>query len=167
MPDYRDLFEQGIYDLDQGVRVFAGTTDDAFYIDLGAAFDTLNLRVPVLSDAQDVAAARFAPDDVSGYNVNTIALQVPIDLLTRGGNLPSADDPDATHRHLRRDRAQADRGARGPGEPIEVQGLAVQVQRMGNPLFNELIIGTGFKDDWSRARPVERRRLRRRSRSIR
>ena len=35
---------QGIYDLGNGVRVFAGTVDDPFYIDLGAAFDTLNFR---------------------------------------------------------------------------------------------------------------------------
>jgi hypothetical protein len=135
------------------VRVFAGTTDDAFFIDLGATFDTLNLRVPVLSDAQDAAAARFAPDDVAGYNVNTIALQVPISLLTRSGNLPSADDQDATigtYGSTSRSRIEE----RRPGQPINGQGLAVQVQRMGNPLFNELVIGTGFKDAWSRARPV-------------
>ncbi len=153
MPDYQSLFEQGIYDLDEGVRVFAGTTDDAFFIDLGATFDTLNLRVPVLSDAQDAAAARFAPDDVAGYNVNTIALQVPIGLLTRSGNLPSADDPDATigtYGSTSRSRIEE----RRPGQPINAQGLAVQVQRMGNPLFNELVIGTGFKDEWSRARPA-------------
>jgi hypothetical protein len=95
MPDYETLFAQGFYDLDHGVRAFAGTTDDAFYIDLGAAFDSLNFRVipgaastgvpAVLSDDQDMAAARFVPDDVSGYNVNSIVLQVPISLLTRKG----------------------------------------------------------------------------------
>jgi hypothetical protein len=153
MPDYESLYEQGIYDLDQGVRVFAGTTDDAFFIDLGAAFDTLNLRIPVLSDAQDMAAARFAPDDVSGYNVNTIALQVPISLLTRDGNLPGADDPDATiGTYGSTSRKQVEE--RRPGRPIDAQGFSVQVQRMGNPLINELVIGTGFKDEWSRSRPV-------------
>jgi hypothetical protein len=44
MPDYPSLAAQGIYDLGGGVRVFAGTVDDPFYIDLGAAFDTLNYR---------------------------------------------------------------------------------------------------------------------------
>src|SRR6516164_3808040 len=39
MPDYNSLFNQGIYDLGNGVRAFAGTVDDPFYIDLGAAFD--------------------------------------------------------------------------------------------------------------------------------
>ena len=59
---------------------------------LGAAFDSLNFRkIPgpgstgvagVLSDQQDRANANFVADEVSGYNVNTIALQVPIALLT-------------------------------------------------------------------------------------
>src|SRR5437870_11363603 len=44
MPEYQQLFKQGIYDLSKGVRVFAGTVDDPFYIDLGAAFDSLNFR---------------------------------------------------------------------------------------------------------------------------
>jgi hypothetical protein len=153
MPEYESLFEQGIYDLDQGVRVFAGTTDDAFFIDLGATFDTLNLRVPVLSDAQDTTAGRFAPDDVSGYNVNTIALQVPIKLLTRNGNQPGENDRDATigtYGSISRKMIEL----RRPGREIKGRGPSIQVQRMGNPLFNELIIGTGFKDDWSRAQPV-------------
>ena len=65
MPKYRELFEQGIYQLAGGVKVFSGTTDDAFYIDLGATFDSLNFRkVPgpgstgipaVLSGQQDRA----------------------------------------------------------------------------------------------------------------
>jgi hypothetical protein len=164
MPGYTDLMSQGIYDLDHRVRVFAGTTNDAFYIDLGAAFDSLNFRVipgpgstgipAVLSDAQDAAAVRFVPDDVSGYNVNTIALQVPISLLTRDGNMPSMDDPaatigtyGATYRHGVELRAHE--------RPVRSEGKFVQVQRMGNPLFNELIIGTGFKDLWSRSRPED------------
>ena len=45
MPDYQALFNQGIYELGNGVRVFAGTVDDPFFIDLGAAFDSLNFRM--------------------------------------------------------------------------------------------------------------------------
>jgi len=47
MPKYNELFKQGIYDLDNDVRVFAGTVDDPFYIDLGAAFDSFNFRMGV------------------------------------------------------------------------------------------------------------------------
>jgi hypothetical protein len=46
MPSYDSLAAQGMYDLGGGIRVFAGQRDDPFFIDLGAAFDTLNLRSP-------------------------------------------------------------------------------------------------------------------------
>jgi len=57
MPNYPALAAQGVYSLGNGMRVFAGTVDDPFYIDLGAAFDSLNFRTGagggVLSPAQD------------------------------------------------------------------------------------------------------------------
>ena len=87
--DYAALYEQGIYTLSSGIKVFAGTTDDAFWIDLGAAFDTFNLRTSVapgvMSPAQDAASENFSPDTVSGYGVNTIAIELPVNLLTRIG----------------------------------------------------------------------------------
>ena len=88
MPNYQALYDQGIYDLGNGIRVFAGTTDDPFYIDLGAAFDSLNFRPEagggVLSQADDDNnAVNVAADDVSGFNVNTIAIEIPIRFLTR------------------------------------------------------------------------------------
>ena len=64
--DYGALFEQAVYTTADGVKVFAGTTDDAFWIDLGAAFDTANFRtlgsgVPgVLTAEEDAAAQNFA-----------------------------------------------------------------------------------------------------------
>jgi hypothetical protein len=144
--------------------VFAGTTDDEFYIDLGAAFDSLNFRkVPgpgstgipaVLSRQQDKADANFVADDVSGYNVNTIALQVPITLLTASGGQPPPDSAEATiGTYGATLRQQTER--RDPLQPVKGEGDWVQVQRMGNPLFNELIIGTGFKDLWSRSDPKD------------
>jgi Domain of unknown function (DUF4331) len=45
--DYAALYQQGSYSLPADIKVFAGTTDDAFWIDLGAAFDTFNLRSSV------------------------------------------------------------------------------------------------------------------------
>ena len=38
MPNYAALAAQGIYSLGNGIRVFAGTVDDPFYIDLGRGF---------------------------------------------------------------------------------------------------------------------------------
>jgi hypothetical protein len=55
--------------------------DDPFYIDLGAAFDSLNFRMgvggvlPPAEDADDTH--NYAPDAVADFNVNSIVLEVP------------------------------------------------------------------------------------------
>ena len=70
MPNYTSLFNQGIYTLGSGVKVWAGTADDPFFIDLGAAFDSLNFRAgvgPILSPAIDADDTHnYAPDAVGG-----------------------------------------------------------------------------------------------------
>ena len=158
MPNYQKLFRQGINDLGKGVRVFAGTVDDPFYIDLGAAFDSLNFRMgvggilPAAEDADDTH--NYAPDAVAGFNVNSIVLEVPITMLTVDGKLHNANDKDAvigtygaTSRQrvtVRSDSAQADSG----------KNQWRQVNREGNSLINELIIGTGSKDKFSIDDPV-------------
>src|ERR1700722_6601490 len=96
MPNYKALFTQGIYHLDHGVKVWAGTADDPFFIDLGAAFDSLNFRSgvgPVLSPSIDADDTHnYAPDAVGAYNVNSIVLEVPITMLTVDGKLHPASD---------------------------------------------------------------------------
>ena len=97
--DYNALFNAGIYDTDvSDVKVFAGTTDDAFWIDLGGAFDTFNTGITagVLSAAQDAAKVNFASDYVSGYAVNSIAIEVPVAMLTSTGNVEPATSTAAT-----------------------------------------------------------------------
>jgi hypothetical protein len=165
MPRYADLARQGIYELDNGVRVFAGTVDDPFYIDLGAAFDTLNFRpsasgvsvTGLLSDAQDADDTKnFAPDDVAGFNVNTIVLEVPITMLASDGHLHSPDDPKAiigTYGTTSRPRIKI--LSRTPGRTPLLSKNFVQMQRMGNALINELLIGTGDKDKFSMSEPAD------------
>jgi hypothetical protein len=155
--DYAALFEQGIHTLPSGITVFAGTTDDAFWIDLGAAFDTFNLRSSVapgvLSPAQDAANENFAPDTVSGYAVNTIAIEIPVNLLTSTGRVEPATSPAATlgvWGTTSRPRVSVRRNVDGVPDR---SGLFRQVQRVGNPLINELIIGTGSKDRFSMDQP--------------
>ncbi len=155
--DYVSLFNQGIYDLPAGIKVFAGSTDDAFWIDLGAAFDTFNLRNTVapgvLSAAQDAANVNIAPDTVSGYGVNTIAIEIPVQFLTRTGRVEPATSPAATlgvWATTSRPRVSVRRNNTGV---IDRSGQFRQVQRMGNPLINELIIGTGSKDRFSMDAP--------------
>ncbi len=157
--NYPLLFQQGIYSLPNGVSVFAGTVDDPFWIDLGAAFDTANFRtlgsgVPaVLTPAEDLAAQNFASDTVSGYAVNAIAIEVPIEMLTRTGRIEPATSPAATIGVWATTSRPRVTVRRSP-EPALTEGDFRQVQRMGNPLFNELIIGTGSKDRFSMDEPA-------------
>jgi hypothetical protein len=152
MPNYQDLFQQGIYDLGDGVRVFAGTVDDPFYIDLGAAFDSLNFRMGVggvlsgTRDADDIH--NYAPDAVAGFNVNSIVLEVPTAMLTVDGQLHPAGDKNAvigTYGATSRRRITI---RRRTGK-VDSEGQWRQVNREGNSLINELIIGTGSKDRFS------------------
>jgi hypothetical protein len=156
MPNYSALFRQGINDLGNGVRVFAGTVDDPFYIDLGAAFDSFNFRMNVGGilnprvDADDTH--NYAPDAVTGFNVNSIVLEVPITMLTVDGKIHGASDKEAVigtygeterqHITIRRSNGTANS-----------EGVWQQVNREGNPLINELIIGTGSKDLFSVSDP--------------
>jgi hypothetical protein len=152
--DYDALFNQGIYSAGAGIRVFAGTTDDAFWIDLGGAFDTLNTSKapPVLSPAEDAALVNLAADTVSGYAVNSIAIEVPISMLTSNGQINPPTSPAATIGVWATTSRQRQTVRRSP-LPALHSGSYLQVQRMGNPLINELLVGTGYKDRFSMDQP--------------
>ena len=148
MPDYEGLAAQGIYSLSGGGKVFAGQRDETFYIDLGGTFDTVNLRrtPPVLTPAEDAnnGANPFGVDHLSGFNVNTIAIEVPIASIT--------DNPNAViglYATTSRSKFRV-LGATGAAQNV---GPWVQVSRLANPLVNELIIGTSHKDFWNATRP--------------
>jgi len=151
--DYERLFGLGTYSLGDHVRVFAGTTDDAFWIDLGGAFDTFNTHVfPVLTAVQDASVQNFAADTLSGYAVNTIAIEVPVSLLTRTGRVEPADSPAATI-GVWATTSRPGITVRRSAKPALQVGRFRQVQRMGNPLVNELLVGTGYKDRFSMDQP--------------
>jgi hypothetical protein len=151
--DYPALFAAGTYTTSTpDVKVFAGTVDDPFWIDLGAAFDTFNLRSTVapgvLSPAQDASLTNIAPDTVSGYSVNAIAIEVPVSMLTRTGAVEAATSTAATIGVFGTTSRPRVTTRRAPLPAVNA-GSFSQIQRMGNPLINELLIGTGFKDRFS------------------
>jgi hypothetical protein len=143
-----------VFNLANNVRVFAGTVDDPFYIDLGAAFDSLNFRMGVggiLSAAVDADDTHnYAPDAVAGYNVNSIVLEVPVTMLTVDGKLHGPGDKEAvigTYGATSRPMISV---RRTTNSSVAYQ----QVNREGNSLINELIIGTGSKDKFSTDDPA-------------
>jgi hypothetical protein len=148
MPNYEALAAQGIYPLANGGKVFAGQRDDTFYIDLGATFDTLNLRrtPPLLTPEEDANdfVNPFGNDTLSGLNVSTIAIEVPISSVTSTPNgFIGAYVSTARQKVRIKEDDQGDVAA----------GPWVQVSRMANPLVNELIIGTDTKDRWNATDP--------------
>src|SRR5437773_752890 len=152
-----------------------GMVDDPFFIDLGAAFDTGDFRagasgipgvmtVGAPGSGDDGANANFAPDTVSGFAVNAIALQVPITWLTSTGKVEASTSTAATigiwgttsrPRITIRRSPLPDRSFPNTVNPIVAGRLFRQVQRLGNPLINELIVGIGSKDYWSMSQPVD------------
>lgn len=149
MPNYEDLASQGIYGLSNGGKVAAGQRDETFYIDLGAVFDTLNLRAPpILNAGQDAMnnANPFGNDAFSGFNVSSIAIEVPIASITNNFNGVIGMYA-ATGR-------QKFKVLTATGATVNA-GQFQQVSRMANPLVNELIIGTGQKDFWNATEPED------------
>jgi hypothetical protein len=151
--DYDALFREGTYSLPNNVRVFAGTVDDPFWIDLGGTFDTLNTHnPPILTVSQDQQAVNLSSDTVSGFAVNAIAIEVPITMLTRTGRVEPATSPAATIGVWATTSREQVTVRLSPQRAVGI-GSFRQVQRMGNPLINELLVGVGSKDRFSMDQP--------------
>lgn len=153
IPDYEGLTKQGVYSLNNGGRVFTGQRDETFYIDLGATFDTLNFRAPpILDPTQDAVDTMnpFGNDMFSGFNINTIAIEVPISDIS--------DDPNAVIGMYASTSRRKIKTLLNNGTSRGI-GPYVQVARMANPLVNELIIGTGQKDRWNASNPRNENRF--------
>jgi hypothetical protein len=159
MPDYPALAAQGIFsDAATGIRVFAGQRAETFYIDLGAVFDTLNLRryLPALTgpgeDADNVNP--FGVNRFAGFNISTIAIEVPISRVTSDGKAAASKNPVIG---VYANTSQQKVTVLGEDDKPKAadDGQWVQVSRMANPLVNELIITTPFKDGWNAAKPED------------
>jgi len=136
MPNYEKLSNQAITS-GGGLRSFAGQADDSFFLDL-RVFDLL-----YGADLSEVGN-----DTLDGYNVNTIALQVPKAELARGGN--GGDNPIiGVWSTTSRPSAEV----RGTDGRITFQGDFVQVSRLGMPLVNEVVVPVAFKDRFNASKP--------------
>lgn len=155
-PDYAALASAAVATLPNGGgRVFAGPRDDPFFVDIGAIGDLLTLRpIQQLHNVPPVLPSADGVDGLAGFNVHTIALQIPTARLVRGGNVPTAiDAPNAVigvWASASRSRVTIlNAGATGR------QGLGgtQQVSRLGMPLVNEVIIPLAFKDIFNASEP--------------
>jgi hypothetical protein len=146
MPNYQALVDQSVRSLRGGGQVFVGQRDDPFFIDLGVTFDLVNFR-----DATTGNAGGYK-DDLAGYAVHSFVLKLPERALTRNGK--AVGGPDAKNAAVgvwasteRRKLEVSDGRGRGG------RGRFVQVNRLGNPLINELFIPLSRKDEFNRTKP--------------
>jgi hypothetical protein len=160
-PAYAALAHSGIHGLSGGHgKVFAGQRQEGFYVDLGSIFDLGALRPFQNLHLIPLPAVTPGVNGAKHLNVHTIALQVPIGDLTKDGSSTFSGNGDsravvgiwtAAYRRQARIRPDADEG--GDGEDVE-SGPWVQVSRLGNPLFNEVIVPMSKKDRWNSLQPA-------------
>jgi Domain of unknown function (DUF4331) len=148
-PHYEKLAAQAIHKIARGHTVFAGQRLEGFYVDLGAVFDLADLR-PFENLHITAMAAAHGVDATHDFGVHSIALKVPKRELTSNGSTPS--DPMSATSVIGVWTAASRRRAvirqAGTGSMHEA-GPWVQVSRLGNPLFNEVIVPLGDKDRWN------------------
>ena len=158
-PNYETALGQpSVFTLANGMRVFAGPRDDAFYFDSGATFDFLNFRppAPVLTGADTGQGAAYptAVDGFAGYNISLIAIEMPISMATANGSVPtSTTDPNAHIAAWASTNRQIVTVRPSPFNDINY-GEYVQVDRVGNPLTVEALIPLPMKDYWNRSLPA-------------
>jgi hypothetical protein len=147
-----------IGNLRNGGRAFAGQRDDPFYLDEKGIFDLVNLCRPGLFNIP--GARRTDCEDVfAGFNVFTLALEIPTRDLFPGG-IPHngelrADSTDSLLRIWfgirRREREIVDKNKVVTGYRYE--GSFKQVGREALPLFNAGIVGTARHTLYLRTTP--------------
>jgi hypothetical protein len=129
MPNYEALRDQAVTAIGSGdgrLRSFAGQADDPFFLDL-RVFDLL--YGGDLSEAGD--------DTLTGFNVNSVALQVPMDKLAKGGK--AEKNPII--------------GVWSTTDRRGVNGGYTQVSRLGMPLVNEVVIPLKDKNKFNASTP--------------
>jgi Domain of unknown function (DUF4331) len=151
-PDYQQLAAAAVHQLPGNVRVFAGQRAEGFYVDLGSIFDLADLR-PFQNLHLIPSPAQPGVNGTQGYNVHSIAIQVPKTHLTRNGSNPT--DPNDPRSVIGVYTSASRRKAtiiQGNGQFVET-GPWVKVSRLGEPLINEVIIPLGKKDFWNSQDP--------------
>jgi hypothetical protein len=135
MPNYAALRDEAITSLDgvSGGSSFVGQADDPFFLDL-RVFDLL-----YGGDLSEVGN-----DTVNGYNVNSVALKLPISELTDGGDDSGIIGVWST--------TQQQTMTLSPGKS-EPSGDFVQVSRLGMPLVNEVVVPVSLKDAFNSLSP--------------
>jgi hypothetical protein len=148
--------QQAIRDLNTGEAVFAGPREDGFYADTPGIFDLLDGRI-VDNDGDSgdgLGQDGGGVDGFKGFNVLSYCLQIPISTLESHPAFPdigtSGDVIVGVYASVSRRRLTI---RPSTSEPVHF-GPWIQVNRMGNPLFNETFVALKDKDRYNRTSPT-------------
>ena len=147
---YAEMMSNAIVTASTGERVWAGPSDDPFFVDLGGIFD--------LGDAPRQSDDESNRDGLAQFNVHTIALQIPITTLQKdGANAPDniLDGDYVIGVWASASRPATRTFADNDSENAAFSGDWVQVSRLGMPLTNEAVIPIGLKDYWNAISPYD------------
>ncbi len=145
-PNYAGLQAQALTSLPGGGKVFAGQIDDPFFVDLGSLFDLLSIRQLPGNKGGGINTTK-------GYNVHSLALQIPISQLTMNKNQPGdAKDPSAVI-GVWTTASRQSMSVLNAGSAPSNSGAWVQVSRLGAPLVNEVVVPLGAKDLFNSSKP--------------
>jgi hypothetical protein len=161
IPNYEVVSNGAVRGVRGGGKTFVGPADDAFFVDLGAVFDGINIDRPGRPNI-GLGNQGGGKDDVSSYNTHSFALQVPESEVTRDGR--SVRDMKsgnavvgvwATTERKATDVLAQSSGRKHRKGKRQHKSRWVQVSRLGNPLINEVIIPIGLKDKFNRTSPAD------------
>jgi Domain of unknown function (DUF4331) len=157
-PNYQTaLAVPAVHNLPGGIKVFAGQRAEGFYVDLGAVFDLGDLRPFEELHAQYglnvFSSAGTGVNATAALNVHSIAIQVPTASLLRS-RPKGVTDPAAVIGVWTSASRQVVRIIDGNGTLVNT-GPFYQVSRLANPLFNEVLIPLGLKDEWNAQQPAD------------
>lgn len=146
---YDQLMENATVRTSTHERVFAGTADDPFFVDLGGIFDLGNAPRQGPSRPEDALKCK---------NVSTIALEIDISTLQKDHKTIDQAcnilDPAYVIGVWANASRQKIRVLKGDGTESNM-GPWIQVSRLGMPLTNEAVIPIGYKDYWNSLTPYE------------
>lgn len=141
-------------------RVFAGQRDDPFFVDLGAIFDLVRIRCQTGPNTAGGCATGSVKgvDYVGGYNVHTLALQIPVGKLLKAGAGTGKDQVLGVWTTASRPRVTIRRAppltSATRVKTQDTTGPWVQVSRLGLPLINEVILPLALKDYYNSMPPA-------------
>ncbi len=171
LPDYaayaaKHIHEFAMVGCNSNAKVFVGQRKESFAFNAGEVFDLVNMPAARVIGSRSGSANAFA-----GKNITTIAIEVPIACLTRGGepvigvwstasltrnsdisgnasfNAFNSGNSSNTNNPLGRNNNTLTRAF--------VDGNVKQVSRLGMPLTNEVVIGLKDKDRWNESEPAD------------